>query len=328
MLNKAVIWVAWVVGVTAICVTADDFPEGYFALCTVAKDQHKDIREWVEYNRHIGVRRIYLYDHRSSVPMRDLLSDFLQSGLVQYNYFNPANNTRIPGQFASTDQYAAYQDCFTKHRKQHRFIGFLDVDEFVVFHDSFVENVDTLLKAYEPYGGLALNWVMFGGGGHIRRPIGGALVNYVHCLPLNHTDHNQVKVIANTAHALGIGMDPHHLAYPKGSRYYTVNEMFQPVTSSRTKTPSHVRVALYHYVIKSREDYGAKVERGSAAGNHKKLEFETAMNNLATAVCTRGAELGYRCCPSVLAEIAGEGIPGIADVVVPWQILRWANMTA
>jgi hypothetical protein len=44
-----------------------DFPEGYLAICVIVKNQHRDIREWLEYHRWLGVQKVYLYDNNSSV---------------------------------------------------------------------------------------------------------------------------------------------------------------------------------------------------------------------------------------------------------------------
>jgi len=45
----------------------DDWPDGYFAICAIVKNQYADIREWVEYHRYIGAKKIYLYDNNSTV---------------------------------------------------------------------------------------------------------------------------------------------------------------------------------------------------------------------------------------------------------------------
>ncbi len=36
---------------------------GYIAICVVARDQHIDVREWVQYHKFVGVSKIYFYDH-------------------------------------------------------------------------------------------------------------------------------------------------------------------------------------------------------------------------------------------------------------------------
>jgi hypothetical protein len=75
--------------------------------------------------------------------------------------------------------------------------------------------------------------------------------------------------------------------------------------------PSHGRIALYHYLTKSRAEYMRKMMRGSAAGNYKSPEFFAAINGLATATCSRGLSLGLECCPSVIAELGPDGVAAV-----------------
>jgi hypothetical protein len=45
----------------------DEFPDGYAAICAIVKNQHRDIREWLEYHRWLGVSKVYVYDNNSTV---------------------------------------------------------------------------------------------------------------------------------------------------------------------------------------------------------------------------------------------------------------------
>lgn len=45
----------------------DEFLDGYVAVCVIVKNQHRDIREWLEYHRWLGVSKVYVYDNNSTV---------------------------------------------------------------------------------------------------------------------------------------------------------------------------------------------------------------------------------------------------------------------
>lgn len=128
-------------------------------------------------------------------------------------------------------------------RHLHRFLGFIDTDKFVVLHDSSATSsgssrpaaaplpasltqpdLSAFLMNFEPYGVIALNWVMFGSSGHLQRPKGGVLVNYHQCLPLQNPVHTHVKVFANTAHVRTMGGNPHEVMYLRPD-VFTVNEL-------------------------------------------------------------------------------------------------------
>jgi hypothetical protein len=135
------------------------------------------------------------------------------------------------------------------------------------------------------------------------RPHGGVLVNYQACLPSEQVENTHVKVVANTAHLLTVGDDPHSVFYRTRGKF-TVNELGARVHGAKSEAPSHTKVALHHYLTKSRAEYIAKMKRGSAAGNFKTMEFFEAIEELANATCADAVPLGLRCCPSVRHEMA------------------------
>ena len=46
-----------------------------------------------------------------------------------------------------------------------------------------------VLRPYEKYGGLALNWRMFGSSGHLKRPQLPVTQAYTKAFPLDHGEH-------------------------------------------------------------------------------------------------------------------------------------------
>ncbi|WIA32746.1 hypothetical protein OEZ86_005931 [Tetradesmus obliquus] len=282
------------------------YPEGYVAICAIVKNQHQDLREWLEYHKWIGVGKVYVYDNNSTVPLLPDIIDMVQAGFVEYSYFT--GMPRYRDLFRTSSQWWAYNDCVSRFRHRHRWLAFIDADEFIVLQDAAgTNNINDFMRGYDQYGGLALNWVVFGSSGHKQRPHGGVLVNYRQCLPLQQEQNQHVKVIANTAHLMTVGDDPHRVYYHDMKRYSTVNELGVPVPGPKSP-PSHTKVALYHYLTKSEGEYMQKMRRGSAAGNYKAPEFFTAINGLATERCTRAVPLGLKCCPSVVAELGEDGV--------------------
>ena len=81
----------------------------------------------------------------------------------------------------------------------------LDVDEFVVLHPekTGTTSLATFLEDYESYGGVAVQWKVYGSDGHVARPRGGMLRNYARCMRDNtrHKDGYGIKTIARAAAA-------------------------------------------------------------------------------------------------------------------------------
>lgn len=159
------------------------------------------------------------------------MSDFMQSGFVEYSYFT--GFPRYRDLFRTSSQWWAYHDCITRFRHRHRWLAFIDADEFIVFHDKAgTNNIAEFMKQYDQYGGLAINWVVFGSSGYKTRPQGGVLVNYRQCLPLDQEQNQHVKVMANTAHLMTIGDDPHRVYYNDMNKFSTVNELGERVSAA------------------------------------------------------------------------------------------------
>ncbi|KAL3152497.1 hypothetical protein ABBQ32_001532 [Trebouxia sp. C0010 RCD-2024] len=260
--------------------TGDDDSQ-YFALCVAAKDQHLDIDEWVVHHQKLGAGRIYVYDDNSDPPMRDQLQRHIQSGLVDYHFIGRDNHTTI-----ERPQLWVYNECIQQYRNRHKFIAFIDVDEFLFLRDPSFASMPALLRQYEDYGGLAVNWILFGSSGHIHRPKGGTLANYWKCVPLSHPENLHVKTIANMKYVAHTSGTPHFFFYNEGKA--AVNEKFEVVEGARTHKNMIDRVAIYHYVTKSKEEFGSKTARGSGMKNRKQVGFFDAIERYAVDDCRDG----------------------------------------
>lgn len=227
------------------------FPGGYFAICAVTKDE-PDLLEWVDYHYLMGTSKFYIYDSSNDpAAAKTALSAHISSGLVTYNW--------IPG--IPSPQFVAYNKCIEHYREQHQFIGFIDVDEFIIVANSS-RSIPCVLRSYEQFGGLALSWRVFGTAGHYARPNGGVLINYDVCSPNHH-----IKSIANTNFVEGV-VSPHVLRYT--TPYHAVSEDLRRVDSYYVLNAVYKTIYINHYLIKSAEDFAKKLERGNAWGGKRK----------------------------------------------------------
>ncbi len=229
----------------------------YFAML-ISKNDNLDIVEWVEYHKRLGCSKFYIFDHNSTTPMKPTLQQYIDTGLVDYLFSDLSN--------ASNPQLHVYQNCLEKYGSRHKFMGFLDTDEYIVLVNK-TKSIPAILTNYEQYGGLVLNWKRFGSSGHVTRPTGGVLPNYHKCF-----NDFRVKSIVNTQYTLQHDNNPHTFVYKHG--YYAVDTTqrkargpFFAVWQHNTTPlppPPYVYDIMYinHYNIKSREDYANKVARG------------------------------------------------------------------
>ena len=235
-----------------------------------------DLPEWLDHHRRQGIGAFYLFDHGSLPPLPNYAYDALAAGDVRYEYFNNVTS----GQWPLT---AVYDTCIERFAHRHAWMAFIDADEYIILRQP-QQTLPDLLQQFRPFGGLAINWRMFGSSNHSVRPPGRVVDNYVQCFPAHADNGRHVKVIANTAHLRGAGPDPHSFVYAPG--YFAVNEKHQPVHGAFSVTVSITDVVLHHYSIKSWEDFLRKRARGEAHGGGRKWRsFFDEVNRDATELC-------------------------------------------
>ncbi|PSC67481.1 glycosyl transferase family 2 [Micractinium conductrix] len=259
------------------------------AICVAIKDQNVDVREWIIYHRAIGVRRFYIFDTGSKPPLLDAVQDFVQEGLVHVEveaHARPKPGTHGP-------QVALYDRCLRRWARHHTFMAFIDTDEFLVLRDG-TPTLPDLLKDYVAHGGLVVNWEVFGSGGLLVRPKGNSMMSYWRCSPPDHPENCHVKSIVRGACALEASTDPHHFFYKGIPDCAPVNSRHELVLGPKSKTPALERIALYHYAVKSLDDFQQKMARGSGMGNIKTIQFLEYVDNFTLSYCPDALDVGLQ----------------------------------
>lgn len=217
------------------------------------KNEGPYIDEWITYHHLIGVDRFIIYDNDSDDDLLDKLKKYIDIGLVEYIQF-PGSHQQVP----------AYSDALKNNQEKTRYLGYLDIDEFIVLHDG-TKLRDVLLNHFEQYpdsGGLAIQWYNYGSSGHKTKPEGLVMKNYIYRAPVEFDP--AVKTIGNPRLMRCI-TNAHNPIYKLN--VYGMNEygdkiwgMSMPLIN---KTP-HV-IHINHYFTKSEEECRAKFKRGQVA---------------------------------------------------------------
>jgi hypothetical protein len=219
----------------------------YLSVCCIAKDEHPFIKEWIHHHLLVGAEKIIIFDNESSPSLRISLREYVQHGLVDLY--------EIPGK---EQQMAAYDCCLKEYEGKSKWIAFIDVDEFLIPKKH--NDVRMILSDYEDYGGLGVHWVEFGSSGHLTRPLGGQMRNYVHRFPLEHPKNMHIKSIVQPGR-IKSACDPHKFIYHEP--WFCVDENRFPLAESQG--PFTARdIQLNHYYYRSQEDYCQKLDRGRA----------------------------------------------------------------
>lgn len=217
-------------------------------LCLIVKDEEEDyLREWVEYHRRLGVEVFIIYDNESQVSVKETLADYIGQGL--------ACVLETHGKFM---QDMVYTHCLHFFGGMTKWLGFLDADEFLVPHTS--DDLADFLVPYEAYGGLAVNWVLFGSAGHERKPNGGQVEAFIKCVQTPPGTPTLVKCIVQPRRVINL-LTPHAFAFFSG--YSCVGEDFDLVQDA-FRPFSTDKIQINHYVLRSHDQFAKKIERGRA----------------------------------------------------------------
>lgn len=219
----------------------------YLTLVAIAKDETRSLREWLVYHTILGVESFIIYDNDSTVPIRETLAPFLREGFLKV--------VEISGQ---NMQLTAYNHALREFGSTTRWMGFIDLDEFIV--PQTTDDLRHFLTDYEAHAGLAVNWVTYGSSGHVKRPLGLQIESYTRRLPLSDPANFHIKSIVKptcTLHALS----PHNFAFRDGC--HAVNPDRMPIASAFSPACLD-SIRINHYFFRSQEEFEEKIRRGRA----------------------------------------------------------------
>ncbi len=235
-------------------------------MSAICKDENLYIKEWLDYHSAIGVEYFILYDNNSEVSLKKTLRSY--------------NNVRVIDWKDSQDftQIRAQRDCIEKY-KNVRWIGFLDIDEFVVLLNDSIDIKDYLQK-YEAYDGVGLYWLAFGSNQHLTKQPD-TIYSYTQSSPnlLNFNKH--IKCFINpstynfkkthwTSHWFPtknniVDVDCNSISEYWDSAYnfakYMADESIKPITDKTMR--------INHYYTRSLEDFKHKMKRGGGVKTNR-----------------------------------------------------------
>ncbi len=237
----------------------------YFSIAAVYKNE-PDLREWIEYHRIVGVERFYLYDNGSTDNSREMLQPYIDKGIVIYHY--------VPGECM---QMPVYRDAVYRTKGETYWLALIDIDEYLC--PVTKNNVADLLKDFENYPALGVNWVVFDSNDLEKRPENTTVIeaftrvkkNYqkkANCHIKTILKPEEVNIIDHPHFATYRG---HKLAVTENFEEIGIHHALKTSINAFTKTNSVAKIRLNHYHSKSLEEYIQKLIRGDVAVGWTKI---------------------------------------------------------
>jgi hypothetical protein len=223
-------------------------PRYYLSVCCIVKNENEYLEEWLSYHLKVGVQHFFVYDNGSMPPVQQTI-----------NTLGLSNNVSVISFSGKSKQNDAYQHCLRNFGFLSRWIAFIDVDEFVVPKSKSADLVE-LLKKFEPFGGLGINWLLFGSSGHLKKTKEPQIERFVLRARHDFSVNRHIKSIVQPKYVRRL-RDPHSFKYVMGK--YCVNEKFERIDGSFADV-SVDTIQINHYFCRSLEEFTEKIARGFA----------------------------------------------------------------
>ena len=225
------------------------------SICAIFKNEAAYLKEWLEFNHIVGIEHFYMYNNNSEDNFREVLDPYIKSGMVTLVEW-PHNQ----------QQMQAYKDCIKNYAHETKWMGFIDIDEFIV--PKSTDNIYDFLKPFEKNrGAVSIYWRLYGTSGFQQRDIKGLVVeDFTVCWP-KYCDIG--KCFYNTSYGFDELTEKnvvlHHWFWPNiGGRNVPPVNVFDYVSMEgyNDAKSEEFPIQINHYFTKSYEEYAIKRSKG------------------------------------------------------------------
>jgi hypothetical protein len=210
-------------------------------ISTQVKNENEYLNEWISYHLNLGFEHIVIYDNKSTVPVENIWKPSKVTVIKEDRVFEGSVDDNCHND--TIRNFDAY------------WVARIDIDEFIALKSH--KNINELLEGYKEFGGLGINWRVFGTSGHITKPLGLVRNNYLWRIPddcggIINGGSFHLKTIINRQYCIKI----HHPHWCYSTRPL-INEDFIAYTDAWTASSRKLAV-IHHYITKSVEEWEAK----------------------------------------------------------------------
>jgi FkbM family methyltransferase len=225
------------------------------AICAIIKDEHRFLKEWIDWHLNLGFDAIHLFEDKGSESHEEIVKDYDNVFLRRYETDDEVRE--ILKKQGSARQVDLYNYFINQSKDVYDWVAFIDIDEFFIF-DGY--SLHELCEEFSDYSSVLIAWKMIGASGHISRPSCGVVEAYTE-------PHDIIPKERGWAHKSIVNISK---ATPYINPHRTtdfVNRDKKPVIDNIYK-----KVWVNHYFTKSWEDWCERIfKRGGTIKAHRIL---------------------------------------------------------
>lgn len=239
-------------------------PARYLSVVATIKNEGRYLREWIEFQRLMGVEQVFLYDNGSTDNTNEVVAAYVAEGFV----------TTIPWMTFDVKAHAqlqSYAHALCNFGPQFRWMAFIDLDEFLF--PVTARNLVEVLSGYEDCPSLRVPRFSFGFSGHEVSPPGLIIENYTARAPYPPVPARKkligYKSIVQPADVVGVdSAHGFHLDCGIKGGFDERRLLMTKATRRRNPAPGAV-LRINHYFTRSRQEFAAKTNIRGDFGRFK-----------------------------------------------------------
>ncbi len=227
------------------------------AICSIIKNEHDYLAEWIDYHLNAGFDEIHLHEDVGSKSHKELIQGYTQVYLHACDE-TPELLEILLNKEPGVKQSRLYDSFIRSNQSKFDFIALIDIDEFINFADGY--NLSDLCTEFLQVPGVLLSWKMFGASGLVNKPEqGGVVENYIQegVLPEREIGY-AFKSFVNTALYEGL---------------HSLHEVIGGVNTNMEADKMNLcydKAWINHYFTKSWEEWCNRIfSRGSTVNGHR-----------------------------------------------------------
>lgn len=241
----------------------------YLTVGSCLKGEDSYMLDFVKYHRSVGVEHFVFFD-RTYYPLKKLFENHADVEIIHF-----------PDEPQNIHQ-EAWGQLIKYNQGKTKWLALIDADQCLVPVKH--SNVCDILKEYEDFASVQLNWKSFGSSFQEKRLLGSVYERFLLCAETNSKYNLPTQFICQPDRTLPIKVEePHYPRLPPGE--ISVNTNRETISSNKVvamnpATPLTFNVPpLYdvmwvaHYTNKSKEEFIIKNNKGRADIFGKKIHF-------------------------------------------------------
>ena len=242
-------------------------------ICTVIKNEHQYLDEWIRYHLNLGIDRIFIFEDIDSESHKEICDKYNNVSLNSINSVlnkpqqNEAIELKKQNRINVQDLY--FRAIMLSIQKEHVYdwCFVIDADEFIT-----CDNINETVAQFSDYDAFVLSWKCYGACNHISKP--------------NYETHGIIETYPNESTGY-VNNNPiyhtktcYNLNTFKSNHYWTNHQPSDSCKWCRTDFTTDRtneifdKIYIKHYVTKSWEEYvEKKTKRGFFIGISRTYDF-------------------------------------------------------